>query len=116
MLATLNNCLAIFASNHEFVLFDNKAWFPSSQLRPQERPISGQNKAISVKDDRPIALFLCRGRGICSVMETRPNSAMQTKAHNQGGSKHRWRTFGISYEDCYARESRVSSAISVCDN
>ena len=28
-----------------------KAWFPLSQLRPQQRPISSQNKAISVKDD-----------------------------------------------------------------
>ena len=27
-----------------------KAWFPLSQLRPQQRPISSQNKAISVKD------------------------------------------------------------------
>ena len=26
------------------------------------------------------------------------------------------RTFGISYEDCCAGKSRVSSAISVCDN
>ena len=34
----------------------------------------------------------------------------------QGRSKHRWRTFGISYEDCYARKSRVSSATSPCDN
>ena len=49
-----------------------KAWFPLSQLRPRQRPISSQNKAISVKDDCStviIALFLCRG--ICCVMETR---------------------------------------------
>ena len=50
-----------------------KAWLPLSQLRPRQRPISSQNKAISVKDDCSIALFLCRGRGICRVMETRPN-------------------------------------------
>ena len=31
--------------------FDHKAWFPLSQLRPRQRPISRQNKAISVKDD-----------------------------------------------------------------
>ena len=35
---------------------------------------------------------------------------------SQGGSKHGQRTSGISYEDCYAREISVSSAISVCDN
>ena len=34
----------------------------------------------------------------------------------QGGSKHGRRTFGISFEDCYVRRSRVSSAISVYDN
>ena len=28
-----------------------KAWFPLSQLRPRQRPISSQNKATSVKDD-----------------------------------------------------------------
>ena len=28
-----------------------KAWFPLSQLRPRQRPISSQNKAISMKDD-----------------------------------------------------------------
>ena len=28
-----------------------KAWFPLSRLRPRQRPISGQNKAINVKDD-----------------------------------------------------------------
>ena len=28
-----------------------KAWFPLSQLRPRQRPISSKNKAISVKDD-----------------------------------------------------------------
>ena len=28
-----------------------KAWFPLSQLRPRQRPILSQNKAISVKDD-----------------------------------------------------------------
>ena len=28
-----------------------KAWFPLSQLRPRQRPISSQNKVISVKDD-----------------------------------------------------------------
>ena len=28
-----------------------EAWFPLSQLRPQQRPISSLNKAISVKDD-----------------------------------------------------------------
>ena len=28
-----------------------KAWFPLSKLRPRQRPISSQNKAISVKDD-----------------------------------------------------------------
>ena len=28
-----------------------KAWFPLSQLQPRQRPISSQNKAISVKDD-----------------------------------------------------------------
>ena len=27
------------------------AWFPLSQLRPQQRPISSKNKAISMKDD-----------------------------------------------------------------
>ena len=27
------------------------AWFPLSQLRPRQRPISSQNKAIGVKDD-----------------------------------------------------------------
>ena len=28
-----------------------EAWFPLSQLRPRQRPISSQNKAFSVKDD-----------------------------------------------------------------
>ena len=28
-----------------------EAWFPLSQLRPRQRPISSQNKATSVKDD-----------------------------------------------------------------
>ena len=28
-----------------------KAWFPLSQLRPRQRPISSQNKAICAKDD-----------------------------------------------------------------
>ena len=30
---------------------DHKAWFPLSQLRPRQRPISSQNKAINVKHD-----------------------------------------------------------------
>ena len=51
-----------------------KAWF-LSQLRPRQRRISSRNKAISVKDDwwllnLIIALFLCRGRGVCRVLET----------------------------------------------
>ena len=31
----------------------SKAWFPLSQLRPRQRPISSQNEAISVNDDCP---------------------------------------------------------------
>ena len=55
-----------------------------SQLRPRQRPISSQNKAISVKDDcsTMIALFLCRGRGICCVMETRPYEHPPTVKYN----------------------------------
>ena len=36
---------------HTAALIESKAWFPLSQLRPRQRPISSQNKAISVKDD-----------------------------------------------------------------
>ena len=31
--------------------FHYKVWFPLSQLRPRQRPIQSENKAISVKDD-----------------------------------------------------------------
>ena len=49
------------------------AWFPLSQLRPRQQPISSQNKAISLKDDCLTfnRFFLCRGRGICHPMGTR---------------------------------------------
>ena len=38
------------SQSEESNLVDDKAWFPLSQLRPRQRPISSQNKAISVKD------------------------------------------------------------------
>ena len=44
----------IFSGNHRFLrpgIRLDKAWFPLSQLRPRQRPISSQNKAISMKDD-----------------------------------------------------------------
>ena len=31
--------------------YETKAWFPLSQLRPRQRPISSKKKAISMKDD-----------------------------------------------------------------
>ena len=37
-------------NRHQF-FSKNKAWFPLSQLRPRQRPISSENKAISVKAD-----------------------------------------------------------------
>ena len=64
----------------------HKDWFPLSQLRPRQRPISSQNKAIGVGDDMVnlvIALFLCGGRGISHVMETRLNK------HAQAYKKHK---------------------------
>ena len=36
-----------------------KAWFPLSQLRPRERPILSQNKAVSGKDDCSTTKSLC---------------------------------------------------------
>ena len=33
------------------ILSIGKTWFPLTQLRSQQLPISSQNKAISVKDD-----------------------------------------------------------------
>ena len=68
-------------SNHSPQEIHN-VWFPLSQLRPRQRPILSQNKAISVKDEGwplnlIIALFLCRGRGICGVMETRPKQVTE---------------------------------------
>ena len=35
------------------------AWFPLSQLRPRQRPISSQNKAIRVKNDCSTLKSLC---------------------------------------------------------
>ena len=46
----------------------SKAWFPFRQLRPRQRPISSQNKAIGMKDDCSTLwslYFQCRGRGVC---------------------------------------------------
>ena len=45
-----------FGVRHNFhvaseVTLHHKAWFPLSQLRPRQRPVSSQNKVISLKDD-----------------------------------------------------------------